>query len=131
MKYGKTYGGSDPELLEGDVFRIVIKTPEFEKAKDTPISLEVAGEVAGDVAGEVKRLINACRSEMSRKQLQDALGLKGEENFRKLYLQPAMKSGLVEMTIPDKPRSSKQKYRLTNAGKRFLEQQIKEVGRGK
>jgi hypothetical protein len=58
---------------------------------------------------------------MSRRQLQDALGLKGEENFRKLYLEPAMKAGLVEMTIPDKPDSRLQKFRLTNAGKRLLE----------
>ncbi len=113
MKYGKAYGGSDPELLAGDVFRIVIKTPEFEKAKDTPISLEVTGEV--------KRLLNACRSELSRRQLQDALGLKGEENFRNLYLEPAMKSGLVEMTIPHKPTSRLQKYRLTSAGKHLME----------
>jgi len=28
---------------------------------------------------------------------------------------------LIEMTIPDKPRSSKQKYRLTDVGKRLLE----------
>jgi ATP-dependent DNA helicase RecG len=117
MKYGKAYGGSDPELLEGDVFRIVIKTPEFERATGTPIPWEVTGEVTG----EVKRLLNACRSEMSRRQLQDSLGLKGEENFRKLYLEPAMEAGLVEMTIPDKPKSRLQKYRLTNAGKRLLE----------
>ena len=112
MKYGKAYGGSDPELLEGDVFRIVIKTPEFEQATGTPIPWEVTGEV--------KRLLNACRSEMSRRQLQDALGLKGEENFRKLYLEPAMETGLVEMTIPDKPKSRLQKYRLTDAGKHLL-----------
>jgi ATP-dependent DNA helicase RecG len=28
---------------------------------------------------------------------------------------------LIEMTIPDKPRSSKQKYRLTDTGKRLME----------
>ena len=29
-------------------------------------------------------------------------------------------SGLLEMTIPDKPRSSKQRYRLTAKGREFL-----------
>ncbi len=29
MKYGKAFGGKDPELIEGDIFRIVISCPEF------------------------------------------------------------------------------------------------------
>ena len=29
MKYGKLYGGSDPQLIEGDVFRMIISVPEF------------------------------------------------------------------------------------------------------
>ncbi|WP_430232591.1 Fic family protein [Nitrosomonas communis] len=43
------------------------------------------------------------------------------EHFSKEYLQPALTSGLVEMTIPDKLRSSKQKYRLTVLGEKVLE----------
>ena len=49
---------------------------------------------------------------MTRQQLQTALELKNAEHFRKVYLQPALAAGLIEMTIPDKPRSSRQKYRL-------------------
>ncbi|MFA7436846.1 Fic family protein [Castellaniella sp.] len=37
------------------------------------------------------------------------------------YLLPALRSGLVEMTLPDTPRSSKQRYRLTALGPRWLE----------
>jgi hypothetical protein len=33
---------------------------------------------------------------------------------------PLLKANLIEMTIPDKPRSSKQKYRLSEKGRHFL-----------
>ena len=29
MRYGKTYGGEDPQLIEGDNFRMIITVPEF------------------------------------------------------------------------------------------------------
>ncbi|WP_394698055.1 Fic family protein [uncultured Methanolobus sp.] len=53
---------------------------------------------------------------MTRKELQDALSLKNSEHFRKHYLLPALESGIIEMTIPDKPTSRKQKYKLTEKG---------------
>ena len=57
---------------------------------------------------------------MSRRQIQDALNLKHEDHFRETYLLPALQAGLIEMTIPDKPRSSKQRYRLTMEGREYL-----------
>ena len=39
------------------------------------------------------------------------------KSFRELYLAPALEAGLVEFTVPDKPNSRLQKYRLTKAGK--------------
>jgi hypothetical protein len=55
--------------------------------------------------------------EMSRQELQNLLTLKDNEHFRKSYLIPALSSGMIEMTIPEKPRSSKQKYRITDLGR--------------
>jgi ATP-dependent DNA helicase RecG len=57
---------------------------------------------------------------MTRRELQNALALKAEENFRTLYLTPALDAEPIEMTIPDKPRSSKQEYRPTEEGRRYL-----------
>ncbi|MYA05873.1 MAG: transcriptional regulator [Caldilineaceae bacterium SB0664_bin_22] len=37
--------------------------------------------------------------------------------FRNQVLKPLMEAGWLEMTIPDKPRSSKQQYRLTAKGR--------------
>jgi predicted transcriptional regulator len=45
--------------------------------------------------------------------------------FRHHFLKPLLEAGLVEMTIPAKPTSSKQKYRLTIKGRQLLEQERK------
>jgi predicted HTH transcriptional regulator len=76
---------------------------------------EVTPEVAPEVAPEV-RLVRALHGEMTREQLRDALGLRDDKHFRQAFLFPAIEARLVEMTIPDKPRSSKQKYRRTAKG---------------
>ena len=57
---------------------------------------------------------------MSREELMNTLNLDDRKNFRVTYLNPAMTDFLVELTIPDKPKSSKQKYRLTPLGKNFI-----------
>lgn len=57
---------------------------------------------------------------MNRTELQAKLQLKSQANFRDRYLQPALAAGLIEMNILGKPRSSKQGYRLTERGKRFI-----------
>jgi ATP-dependent DNA helicase RecG len=122
MRYGKAYGGADPELIEGDVFRMIIKVPEF----GTDISAKQAkgqGEapITGEVTGEVLQIIKALKAkQLNRTQLQVVLKLKSQANFRDRYLQPALNSGLIEMTIPEKPSSRLQKYRLTGAGKHLL-----------
>lgn len=72
-------------------------------------------------------LIAASSWETSREQLQSAAGLRDREHFRKAYLNVLLNSGLLEMTIPDKPRSSKQRYRLTALGRQFLAQQDKGI----
>lgn len=46
------------------------------------------------------------------------MGLKDDDHFREAYLLPALAAGLVEMTIPDKPNSRNQRYRVCRQEKR-------------
>ena len=40
--------------------------------------------------------------------------------FRDQVVAPLLEAGLLEVTIPEKPRSSKQRYRMTDAGRAAL-----------
>ena len=64
----------------------------------------------------MSKLIEVLEGEMTRDELQAILGLSNREHFRKEYLKPAINDEVVELTIPDKPNSSNQKYRLTHKG---------------
>ena len=103
--------------------------PQFEANSFVTVTFRPNPEVRAEaeerpmdrVAGEV-RLLRVMSGEMTRQRLQEALGLKHEDHFRKAYLIPALRAGLIEMTIPDKPRSSKQRFRLTAGGSEYLKQ---------
>ncbi len=49
------------------------------------------------------------------------LELKHRPTFLYDYLKPSLEEGFIEMTIPDKPNSRLQKYRLTIFGKQLKE----------
>jgi Fic family protein len=71
---------------------------------------------------QVMRLLRALRkSQRSTSDLMIELGLVHRPTFRKNYLHPALKAGLIEMTQPDTPRAPNQKYRLTVRGKRLAD----------
>ncbi|WP_457794658.1 Fic family protein [Acinetobacter baumannii] len=65
---------------------------------------------AGD---HVQRLISAMKQgDYTLAELMQLVGLTHRATFQKNYLNPAIEAGLIERTIPDKPKSPKQKYRL-------------------
>lgn len=112
--------GSPPPVFETDDGRreCMVRLPAHPLALlSTP---EVTTEVTMEVTMEVRGIVKALTGELTRQQLQDALSLKNNEHFRKAYLLPAIEAGLVQMTLPDKPRSSNQRYRLTAAGRLWL-----------
>ena len=60
----------------------------------------------------VKRLLNCMEYDVpyTANAIMELLGLKSKETLRKNYLNPAMKLGLIRMTVPDKPNSRNQRY---------------------
>ncbi len=119
MQLCHDYGVKIPQVVVEDNWVTVV----FGRDQGKPLSSENSdtGQVTGQVTGEIKKLVQVCISELSRKELQLKLKLKHRDNFTDKYLKPALEEGFIEMTIPEKPRSSKQKYRLTIKGKSILE----------
>ena len=81
-----------------------------------------APQVSPQVTPQVGELLAAIQGEMGREALQTALSLSDRKSFRERYLKPALDDGLIEMTIPNKPNSRLQKYRLTDMGRQWLAQ---------
>ena len=54
---------------------------------------------------------------MNRARITDGIGThRDRSHFVEAYLGPALKAGLIEMTLPDKPQSRHQRYRRTADG---------------
>ena len=73
---------------------------------------------------QIVQILYESEREMTRIESQKTLKMSNKAHFLTEYLRPALKAGLIEMTIPDKPQSSKQQYRLTELG-RSLAQGLK------
>ena len=104
----------------------LVSTPQVAQLTDQVTAQEadqVTAQEADQVTAQVPPqlfVLKAIFGEMSRHQIQESLGLKHTRHFRDTYLNPTLQAGLIEMTIPEKPQSSKQRYRLTPAGRRYL-----------
>ena len=113
--------GSPAPLFETDDDRLsfVIRLPAHPAAA-------VENASTPQVTPQVGMLLLQVSGEMTRQAIQEALELSDREHFRKTYLVPALEQGVIEMTLPDKPNSRSQRYRLTEIGQQWLEQQKSE-----
>jgi ATP-dependent DNA helicase RecG len=88
---------------------------------------QFTGEVTEQVTEQVSRLLQALREDtLSSQEILERLVLSHRPTLLYDYLQPALRAALIEMTVPDKPRSSRQRYRLTAQGREVLKKQKKE-----
>ena len=127
-KYTRMYSDAEPEFIEGDVFKIVIPLSVGAMTKVGPQNIpNDGGEVSNQVdkssgqvqsvinvvkldASKLKRLLDYCIEARTRAELQKICGISSRDYFSKHVLDPLLDSGLLKRTIPDKPKSSNQKY---------------------
>ena len=65
-----------------------------------------------DISEYVKRMLSVMEYDIpyTTVAIMEKLGIKSRETFRKKYMNLAIKAGVVEMTMPDKPNSRNQRY---------------------
>ena len=80
---------------------------------------EVTAPVTAPVTDCVKKLLHLLgHSEpLGNENIRLAFGLKSRRRLRETYIAPALSDGLIQYTIPGKPNSRLQKYRLTEKGR--------------
>ena len=129
--------GSPPPEFDFDedhsYFQVRLPVQPATRNADTVVGdRHVPEQVTEQVTEQVQRLTKALGSqESSSRELMELLGLQHRPSFLYDYLQPAIDAGFVAMTLPDKPRSSKQRYRITEDGRRWLtrhEESMKQSG---
>jgi ATP-dependent DNA helicase RecG len=98
------------------------KTAMGKKAAGTKSgpSRDQVGTKSGLSPEEVK-ILELCRTESSLADIMAAFGRSNRTKFRDQFIKPLLENGFVEMTIPDKPNSRLQKYRITEQGKNLLQ----------
>ena len=88
---------------------------EFILAQIDEILDEIRGQMGhtgGNISIYVKKLLEVMEADepYTAGELLELLGLKSRDTLRKNYLDPAMRDGLIRMTIPEAPRSRNQRY---------------------
>lgn len=113
--------GLDYELDEtGDFFRVVLM-----RAADMPGQAADTYRTSTGQVPDKMAILEFCRQPRSVREIMAFSGMKHRETFMNNYLHPMIREGVLSLTIPDKPRSPKQRYVITEDGRKALEQKAR------
>lgn len=93
-------------------FKAILYSYMIEISTTLQVTTQVATLVTTQdkVKKAVYKKLEFCAEPKSKKEIAEYFQLKSAKEFGKRYLKPLIDNGCLEMTIPDKPTSSKQKY---------------------
>jgi ATP-dependent DNA helicase RecG len=72
------------------------------------------------------QILDKCLHDSQIGELMALAGRTNRTKFRDQVLNPLLEAGFIEMTVPEKPNSSKQRYRTTAAGRTVFANSKKE-----
>ena len=77
---------------------------------NTPAQASPASNPAGAVSNKEKALLEFCKTPRTRQEIAEYLGIKTVFYVMQHYVQPLLDSGKLALTIPEQPRSKKQRF---------------------
>jgi ATP-dependent DNA helicase RecG len=111
-----------PELVLEEIGMKVRFTVFLAGSIPPGIQHEVIEETGEQVTEQVARLLTCLKERpLGTKDAMQCLGLSHRPTYLYEYLKPAIGAGFVQMTQPDSPKNSTQKYCLTEKGRRYRE----------
>lgn len=95
--------GNSPRFIEFILEQIDLVLDEIRRQ---------SGCLNENISRYVKRLLEVMEYDTpyTANEILGLLGLKSKDTLRKNYLNPALESGMVQMTIPNVPKSKNQRY---------------------
>ena len=116
------YGLPKPQYQQDEDFRVVIYRHETQEISSGPQSGTQSGPQLGPQSRVAIQILDFCRVPRQVCEIRKKLNYTNRTKFRQSHIAPLLEADLLEMTIPDKPTSSNQKYRTTEKGLQILEQ---------
>jgi len=116
----KKAGLPEPEFRE-QFGGLSVHFRKADKAREAQVEAQLKAQSGAQSQAQSERILFILsRSEASASELLSELGLKFKTGYLKRDIKRLMDENLIEYTIPDKPISRLQKYRLTEKGRQLV-----------
>ena len=132
----REYGVAEPRIeVSEHWFTVTFPRPLGQDEKQTSSEAEPLGTISVPSLSQVcpksvprdlaEMIMQALISPVDMLTIMALAGHTNRTRFRKTILRPLIDANLMELTIPDKPRSRNQRYRLTELGQEVLKRESK------
>ena len=96
----------------------VFQPPKNDGMKVSDIVSDIVSDTVSDTV--ILQIFDYCEKPRSTNEIMALLGLKHKTHFINTFLNPLLKSEYLERTIPAKPQSRLQKYKITERGRQRM-----------